>query len=121
MDISADQRQYIFKLRPSLWSDGTPLIAYNFEYAWKKILSPSFYTPFAYFFYPIKNAKAAKEGRVDINKVGIKAVDDFTLVDAASLDGVFEEYSTRGLRRAVRHVYCPRMLKPNRRVSVPKK
>jgi len=80
VDISADQKRYIFKLRPALWSDGTPLVAYNFEYAWKKILSPSFYTSFAYFFYPIKNARAAKEGRIDIEKVGIKAVDDLTLV-----------------------------------------
>ncbi len=80
VDISADRKRYIFKLRPSKWSDGSPLKAYSFEYAWKKILSPSFYTPFAYFFYPIKNAKAAKEGRIEIDKVGIRTIDDQTLV-----------------------------------------
>lgn len=80
IEISSDQKRYTFKLRNSSWSDQTPLIAQDFEYAWKKILSPSFYTPFAYFFYPIKNAKAAKEGKVDLDQVGVKAIDDKTLV-----------------------------------------
>lgn len=80
IDISADQKRYTFKLRNSVWSDQTPLIAQDFEYAWKKILSPSFYTPFAHMFFPIRNAKAAKEGKVGLDQVGIKAVDDSTLV-----------------------------------------
>jgi ABC-type oligopeptide transport system substrate-binding subunit len=80
IEISADQKRYTFQLRNSYWSDETPLIAQDFEYAWKKILSPSFYTPFAYFFYPIKNAKAAKEGKMDLDQVGVKALDDKTLV-----------------------------------------
>lgn len=78
--ISSDQKCYTFKLRPSKWSDGSPLTAYDFAYAWKKILSPSFYTPFAYFFYPIKNAKAVKAGKIDLDQVGIQAVDDITLI-----------------------------------------
>ncbi|MDN3505912.1 MAG: peptide ABC transporter substrate-binding protein [Simkaniaceae bacterium] len=79
LEISPDQKKYIFTLRPTKWSDGSPLVARQFEYAWKKILSPSFYTPFAYFFYPIKNAKAAKLGNIDIDKVGVKATSDYTL------------------------------------------
>lgn len=79
LEISSDQKRYVFTLRPSKWSDGSPLRAHQFEYAWKKILSPSFYTPFAYFFYPIKNAKAAKLGSIDIDKVGVKATGDHTL------------------------------------------
>lgn len=80
VEISKDLKQYIFKLRESSWSNDSPLIAYDFEYAWKKILSPQFFTPFAYFFYPIKNAKAAKEGILSLNEVGITAVDESTLV-----------------------------------------
>lgn len=80
IDISADQKKYTFKLRKTFWSDGSPLIAYDFEYAWKKILSPTFYTPFDYFFFPIKNAKAAKEGKLNIDAIGVKAVDDHTLL-----------------------------------------
>ena len=79
VEISSDLKRYEFKLRRSVWSDGSPLIAYDFEYAWKKIL-PSFYTPFAYFFYPIKNAKAAKEGKIPLDKVGVKAINENILV-----------------------------------------
>jgi len=79
-EVSEDGKRYTFHLRPSNWSDGTLLVAFDFEYAWKRVLSPSFYTPFAYFFYPIKNARGAKEGLVSLEKVGIKAVDKNTLV-----------------------------------------
>ncbi|HSX04200.1 MAG TPA: peptide ABC transporter substrate-binding protein [Rhabdochlamydiaceae bacterium] len=80
VEISKDFKQYIFKLRECYWSNETRVIAYDFEYAWKKVLSPKFSTPFAYFFYPIKNAKAAKEGNLPIDDVGVRAIDDTTLV-----------------------------------------
>ena len=79
-EISADKMQYIFRLKDTYWSNGSKLVAYDFEYAWKKILSPDFSTPFAFFFYPIKQAKMAKDGHVSIDQVGIKAIDDQTLV-----------------------------------------
>jgi oligopeptide transport system substrate-binding protein len=79
VDVSFDLKTYFFKLRSTRWSDGSLVTAYDFEYAWKKILSPSFKTPFAYLFYPIKNAKLAKEGEVSGDNVGIKALDELTL------------------------------------------
>ncbi|MFI5343962.1 MAG: peptide ABC transporter substrate-binding protein, partial [Chlamydiales bacterium] len=79
VDISFDLKTYFFKLRATRWSDGSLVTAFDFEYAWKKILSPSFKTPFAYLFYPIKNAKLAKEGVVLGDDVGIKALDELTL------------------------------------------
>lgn len=74
--ISDDLKHFEFHLRESYWSNGLPLTAQDFEYTWKKILSPDFFTPFAYFFYPIKNAKAAKEGSCPLDKVGIRALDN---------------------------------------------
>lgn len=79
VDISTDQRTYIFTLRPTFWSDGSLVLAYDFEYAWKKVLSPNFKTPFAYLFYPIINAKLAKSGSIPTEAVGIKALGDLTL------------------------------------------
>jgi hypothetical protein len=69
--ISSDRKQYIFKLRKAYWNNRLSVTAHDFEYAWKKILSPTFKTPFSYVFYPIKNAKRAKEGIVPLNQVGI--------------------------------------------------
>jgi oligopeptide transport system substrate-binding protein len=79
-EVSADHKRYIFKLRDSLWSNGDRVTAHDFEYAWKKILSPDFSTPFAYLFYPIKHAKLAKEGKIPLDEVGLKAEDDWTLI-----------------------------------------
>ena len=79
IDISPCQKTYIFKLRTSFWNDGSAVTAYDFEYAWKKILSPNFKTAFATFFYHIKKAKEAKEGKVSLDQVGIEVIDDHTL------------------------------------------
>lgn len=77
--ISPDQKIYTFYLRPTYWNNGIILTAYDFEYAWKKVLSPSFSTSFAYLLYPIKNAKEVKQGTLPLNQVGISAVDSSTL------------------------------------------
>ncbi len=79
IEISSNSKQYTFKLRSTLWNDGSPVSAHDFEYAWKKILSPDFKTAFAYIFYPIKNAKEAKEGKVSCDEIGVFALDDRTL------------------------------------------
>jgi oligopeptide transport system substrate-binding protein len=80
IEISADAKQYIFKLRQSFWNDGTSVTAHDFEYAWKKILSPDFKTIVAEFFYPIKNALKAKQGKVPLESIGIQSIDDRTLI-----------------------------------------
>src|SRR3990167_6270925 len=74
IEISSNGLEYIFKLQPSYWNDGSLLTAYDFEYAWKKILSPEFTTSFAYLFYSILGAKEAKEGKIPIDKVGIQVI-----------------------------------------------
>jgi len=79
IEVSADLRRYTFRLRSCSWNDGSPVSAYDFAYAWKKILSPDFKTSFAILFYPIKNARAAKEGQVCLDQVGIHALNDRTL------------------------------------------
>jgi len=103
--VSEDKKQYIFKIRESYWSNGSRLIAYDFEYAWKKVLSPDFSTPFAYVFYPIKNAKAAKTGEVSFDEVGIKALDEKTLVvDLENPAPYFIELTANTLYSPVNHV-----------------
>jgi len=77
--ISDDKKQYRFILRPSLWNNGSPLSAHDFAYAWKKILSPSFSLSFAYFLYPIQNARSIKEGTAPMEELGVKVYDDYTL------------------------------------------
>lgn len=79
IDISPDQKTYLFTLSESQWSDGTPLTAKDFEETWKSVLDPHFPAPNAYQFYVIKGAKAAKDGKISLNEIGVKALDDKTL------------------------------------------
>lgn len=103
--LSEDKKRYIFKIRESYWSNDTRVIAYDFEYAWKKVLSPGFSTPFAYIFYPIKNAKAAKKGEVPLKEVGVKALDEETLiVDLENPAPYFIELTANTLYSPVNHV-----------------
>jgi oligopeptide transport system substrate-binding protein len=105
IEISPNKTRYIFKLRPSLWNDGSPVTAYDFEYAWKKILSPSFTTSFAHLFHPIKNAKQAKEGQISIDQIGVQALDSQTLkVDLERPTSYFLQLTALPLYSPVHHI-----------------
>lgn len=79
--VSRDQKKYTFYLKNSKWSDGTPLTAYDFEYAWKKLIDPSSksITVLPELFYPIKNARKFISGECSFEDVGISIQDDKTI------------------------------------------
>lgn len=78
--VSDDKLVYTFLLGDNVWSNGRPVTAYDFEQSWKDVLNPHFPTLCDYAFSPIKNAEAAKRGIVPLNQVGIRAIDEKTLV-----------------------------------------
>ncbi len=80
VEISEDLKTYTFHLRASKWTNGDPLKASDFVYSWKRVLSPDFLTDTAFHLYVIKNAKAAKEGKTSLDEVGVRAIDEQTLV-----------------------------------------
>ncbi len=78
--ISDDGLTYTFKLKDAKWSDGTPITAQDFEYAWFRAIDPEVASEYSYQFYHIKNAEAFNTGEItDKNEVGIKALDEKTL------------------------------------------
>lgn len=79
VEISPDLKKYTFSLRYSEWSNGEPLTANDFVYAWRKVLDPQFLSDNAYQLYIIKNAKGVKEGKLPAEALGIKALDPMTL------------------------------------------
>lgn len=79
INVSKDLKTYTFTLRDTKWSNGDPVTAYDFEYAWKEVLNPNSQSVYAYQLYVIKNAEEAKSGQADIDTVGIKALDEKTL------------------------------------------
>lgn len=79
---SADARSWTFHLRPgALWSDGRPVTAHDFEWTFKLLLSPAQANVYAFLFYEIKGARDFNQGKnIDVNTVGVHAIDDYTLV-----------------------------------------
>jgi oligopeptide transport system substrate-binding protein len=74
VDISADGKTYTFTLRPAMWSNGVPVTAQDFVYAWTRVLDPHFPADQAFQLYVIKNAKAVKEGKVAADQLGVQAI-----------------------------------------------
>jgi ABC-type oligopeptide transport system substrate-binding subunit/DNA-binding SARP family transcriptional activator len=73
-------RRYRFHLRPDVsWSDGVPLTAHDFEFAWKRAFELATGVD-AVMFYVIQGARDFQEGRSrDPDQVAIRALDDHTL------------------------------------------
>ena len=79
-ETSPDGLKYKFFLRPGIkWSNGDPVTAYDFEYAWKTALSPDLGSKYAYQLFYVKNGEAYNKGLTTADKVGVKALDDRTL------------------------------------------
>ncbi len=77
--VSEDLETYTFTLRESFWSNGMPLTAHDFEYAWKKCIDPRTGSLGAPLFYIIKNASLAAHGQAPMSEVGIKVLDPYIL------------------------------------------
>ena len=75
---SEDGLTWTFKLRQnSKWSNGEPVTAKDFEYSWKRTLDPKTASEYGYIMNDIVGASDAAKNGTD--KVGVKAVDDYTL------------------------------------------
>ncbi len=61
------------------WSDGKPVTAHDFVFAWRHALSPKTASQYAFIFYPIKNAEAVNQGVLAPSELGVTAVSDTEL------------------------------------------
>ncbi len=76
---SDDLKTYTFKLRDAKWSNGDPVTAEDFAYAWKWAVDPANQSQYAYQLYYVKNGQAINEGKAKPDTLGVKVVDDKTL------------------------------------------
>lgn len=78
--VSKDGLVYTFKLRDARWTDGKPVTAHDFVYAWERVLSPKFGAKYAQQLFYLKNGEEYNKGRIsDFSQVGVKALNDRTL------------------------------------------
>jgi oligopeptide transport system substrate-binding protein len=79
--ISEDQLNYTFTLRDGIkWSNGDPVTAHDFEYAWKRVLNPDTGAQYAYIISTfVKGADAYNTGKGSADDVAVNATDDKTL------------------------------------------
>jgi oligopeptide transport system substrate-binding protein len=76
-----DSKGATFYLRKNaLWSDGKPVTAKDFVFAWRMAVDPKVASEYAFIVYPVKNAEAINTGEIkDLTQLGVKAIDDYTL------------------------------------------
>ncbi|MBQ8654952.1 MAG: peptide ABC transporter substrate-binding protein [Clostridia bacterium] len=81
-EVSPDGLTYTFKLRDSKWSNGDPVTAHDFVYAWKRAVTVEygFEHIFLFNYLPIKNMPEINKGTVPSSELGVSAPDDKTFV-----------------------------------------
>lgn len=73
---------YTFTLRDDAkWSNGDPVTASDFVFAWKRAVDPALSSPYAWFMelMSIENASEIIAGDKPVDELGVAAIDDHTL------------------------------------------
>ena len=81
-EVSEDGLTYTFHLRDAKWSNGTPVTAADFVFAWQRAVDPNVASEYSYMMSDIGQIKNADEiigGAKDKSELGVTAVDDKTL------------------------------------------
>jgi oligopeptide transport system substrate-binding protein len=95
-EVLDDGKRYLFHLRDDLrWTDGKPVTAYDFEYAWKRLLNPATAAQYAFFLYDVVNAREYNTGKLkNADLLGIKALDPLTFEVRLSKPAAYFIYLT---------------------------
>ncbi|HJT44201.1 MAG TPA: peptide ABC transporter substrate-binding protein [Rhizomicrobium sp.] len=78
-EISADGLTWTFHLRQARWSDGKPVTAENFRFAWRRLMDPKTAARGANMLWVIKNARTITAGKLPVTALGVATPDSRTL------------------------------------------
>jgi oligopeptide transport system substrate-binding protein len=121
--VSDDGLTYVFRLRgDARWSDGSPVTAEDFVFAWKRLLSPDLASRYAFFLWPVHNAKSIARGELAADRLGVKALDPRTLqitleVPTAYFLSALQHPATYPLHRASVARYGSDYVRPGHLIS----
>jgi oligopeptide transport system substrate-binding protein len=80
-ETADDGRTYTFVLRgDSTWTNGAPVTAHDYVWAWRRAIDPRTAADYASLFYAIKNGSRIHNERLDAALLGVTARDASTLV-----------------------------------------
>ena len=80
-ETSEDGLTWTIRLRPEArWSNGDPLVAEDFVYAYRRALSPGLAAEYSEQFFCLRNAEEFSAGKVEFDAVGVRAADAHTLI-----------------------------------------
>lgn len=78
--VSKDGLAWTFRLRVASWSDGVPVTADDFAFAFRRILDPRTGSRYGYNLWVIRNARAISQGKLAPAALGIETPDPHTLI-----------------------------------------
>lgn len=78
-EVSEDGRVWTFHLREALWSNGDPVQAEDFVFAWRRMLQPELAASYAYMLFVMDQAREIHSGEAPGTALGAKALDARTL------------------------------------------
>jgi len=80
-EVSEDGLVYTFHLADNAkWSDGSPVTAGHFVTGMQRALSPETGSAYNFLLHPIQNAEAIASGDMPVESLGVRAIDDRTLI-----------------------------------------
>ncbi len=75
-----DETGATFWLRKNArWSDGLPVTAHDFVFAWREAVAPATASEYAFVLFPVKNGEKINNGILDKSELAVAAIDDYTL------------------------------------------
>ncbi len=80
---TTDNKTFTFHIRKdAVWSNGDPVTAQDFVYSWQRAVDPATASPYSWYmeYTKMKNAEEIIAGKKDKSELGVKALDDKTLV-----------------------------------------
>lgn len=108
---------WTFKLGDYTWSDGAPVTAEDFVFAFRRIQDPTVASQYASMLWLVKNAEKVNNGELPPEEMGVRAVDDKTFeitleYPAPYLPGLLSHYTTFPVPRQAVETYGDAWIQP---------
>ncbi len=79
-DVNKDKTVYLFHLRPDAkWSNGDPVTADDFVFAFRRLMDPATGAPYANIFYTLKDAEEINKHHAPVETLGVRALSPIEL------------------------------------------